>query len=61
MNNPLIQELQKICAQLKAANFDMSVSDMGNYAASVAVQMIEEAIQKHLTQEADNGSSSTNS
>lgn len=60
MNN-LIIELQKICTELRNANFDQSVADTGNWAAHTAASMIEEAIQKHLTQEADNGSSSTNS
>jgi len=60
MNNPLIQELQNICKELRAANFDQSVADTGNWAAHTAASMIEEAIQKHIKKEADNGSS-TNS
>lgn len=57
MNPDLITNLRNIVKELRAANFDQSVADTGNWAAHTAAEMIEEAINKHLKKEADNGSS----
>ena len=42
----LVWELEEVVKSLRNSDFDQSVSDMGNYAAHKAADMIESAMKK---------------